>query len=104
MNDLKIKKQWLMTLLERLGVKPKSDGVVRDMQNLEKKETTQNEQNESRRSETQEPDSVGKALLQKNERIPIMPTLTKPCEDPSPVEGQRSVNEQAYDYDVRRLI
>ena len=36
MSDLKIKSQWLTTLLERLGMKPKSDGVEREILKHEK--------------------------------------------------------------------
>ncbi len=103
MSNFMMKHQWF-SLLSRLGRKPKSDGVERDNQTQKHVEITQDGHSESRRSKMKESESAVADLHKKNDRPPVMPTRTKPSEDPSPVEGQRSVNEEAYDYDVRRLI
>lgn len=104
MSDLKIKSQWLTTLLERLGMKPKSDGVEREILKHEKTNSQTNGKNVSSPHDSLNSNEIAAALIRENDRPPVMPTLTKPCDDPSPVEGQRSVNELAYDNDVRRLI
>lgn len=103
MSELKIKSQWLTALLERLGVKPKSDGGVRDDLSLTNIDENLDDVQQHRTDDPKKWSPNVANLPQKN-RPPVMPTLTIPCDDPSPVEGQRSVNELAYDYDVRRLI
>lgn len=103
MNNFKMKHQWLSLLLG-LGRKPKADGVEWDDRTQKHVEIAQDGQSEPRRSNMNESDSAVADLHKKNDRPPVMPTRTKPFEDPFPVEGQRSVNEEAYDYDVRRLI
>ena len=102
MNNLKIKHHWL-SWLSKPGKKTNSVGAERDNRMQEQSQTLQNELNEPSCPETSKSDADGADLMHKNQ-LPIRPTLTKPCEDPSPVEGQRSVNELAYDSDVRKLI
>lgn len=103
MNNLKMKHQWL-SLLSRLGIKPKSVGVERDNRTQKQMGIVPSGQNVSRHRDAKESDSIVPVFFQNDDRPLVMPTLTRPSEDPSPVEGQRSVNEQAYDYDVRKLI